>query len=236
MKTHFCIIDSRAPQAALNRLAQEFVLVSFCTQGITYEAISCHPDVFLFQHNEQFIVAPNIPQEYKQLFQKHNIDYYEGITKIDESLHNSVAYNCVATSGFLFHKSNMTDPYIAQLCANHTFIHLPQAYTRCSMLALNNQAIITSDKGIAQTLEKQDFDVCYISPHEILLPPYPYGFIGGCMGIVNNRMYITGALDYISDGYKLHQFAQKHKHTIVELYDGKLYDGGGIFFVKIGVK
>ncbi|MCL2327954.1 MAG: hypothetical protein FWC39_05500 [Bacteroidetes bacterium] len=226
----FCIIDARTPQAALDRLAQEFTVVPFRTQGITYEAISCHPDVFIFQHENQLIVAPNIPQEYKDFFQKHTIDYSEGTTTIDESLRNSVAYNCVATSEFLFHKTGMTDSKIQQLCTNHTFISLPQAYTRCSMIALNNQAIITSDKGIAQVLKQQNFDVCYIDPHEIQLPPYPYGFIGGCMGIVNNTIYIIGSLDYISDGKKLRDFAQKHEHAIVELYDGKLYDGGGLFF------
>lgn len=229
--SRFCIIDARAPQMVINLLAQEFTVVPFLTQGITYEAISCHPDVFLFQCNGKLIVAPNIPQEYKDFFQKNAIDCGEGITKIDETLHNSVAYNCVATSEFLFHKIRMTDPEIIKQCSSQKFIHVPQAYTRCSMIALNNQAIITSDKGIAQVLEQHKFDVCYIAPHEIMLPPYPYGFIGGCMGILGKRIYLTGSLNYISNGEQLRQFAKKYEYTIVELYDGKLYDGGGIFFL-----
>ncbi|MDR1761200.1 MAG: hypothetical protein LBR55_01995 [Bacteroidales bacterium] len=231
-----CIVDSRAPQTALERLAQEFTVVPFRTQGITYEAISCHPDVFLFQHNNKFIIAPNTPQEYKDLFRSHGVAYSEGATLVDESLQHSVAYNCVATPELLFHKNHMTDPEIIRHCGldekgGSTFIHVPQAYTRCSMIALSNRAVITSDKGIAQVLERRNFDVCYIDPHEIALPPYPYGFIGGCMGIVNKHIYITGSLDYCSDGEKLRQFVKKHMYTLVELYDGALYDGGGIFFV-----
>ncbi len=229
--SRFCIIDARAPQMAINLLAQEFTVVPFRTQGITYEAISCHPDVFLFQYNGKLIVAPNIPQEYKDFFQNNNIDYSEGSTTIDETLHNSVAYNCVATSEFLFHKNGMTDLKILQHCNSKHFICLPQAYARCSMIALNNRAIITSDKGIAHALEQHKFDVCYIDPHEIMLPPYPYGFIGGCMGIRGTTIYIIGSLSHISNGEKLRQFAKKHEYTVVELYSGKLYDGGGIFFL-----
>lgn len=225
-----CIIDSRAPQAAIERLAQDFYVLPFRTQGITYEAISCHPDIFMFQENNALIVAPNIPSEYKDFFQKNTIAYREGSTKIDETLQNSVAYNCVATPDFLFHKTAYTAPEIVQHCHTKTFVHLPQAYTRCSMFALNCNAIITSDKGIAKTLEQQNFELCYVSPREINLLPYSHGFIGGCMGVFERSVYIIGSLNHCADGEKLRQFIQKKGYEIVELYNGKLYDGGGIFF------
>ncbi|MDR0941187.1 MAG: hypothetical protein LBM68_03050, partial [Bacteroidales bacterium] len=196
----FCIVDVRTPKAAMERLSEEFCVIQFRTQGITYEAISCHPDVFLFQYNNTFIVAPNIPQEYKDFFRNNGIDFSEGTMPINETLRNSVAYNCVATSEYVFHKTGMTDPAIMILCRGHQFIHLPQAYTRCSTLALTDRAIITSDKGIAHALEQRTFDVCYIDPYEIHLPPYPYGFIGGCMGIFGTSIYLIGSLKYISNG------------------------------------
>ncbi|MDR2962042.1 MAG: hypothetical protein LBU90_00135 [Bacteroidales bacterium] len=232
MKKPICIVDSRAPQAALARLAQEFEVLPFRTQNITYEAVSCHPDVFLFQYSDTVILAPNIPHKYKEFLHKRGVSFTEGSTVIDETFSTSVAYNCAATKEYFFHKRGLTEEKILQCFKNHDFIQLPQAYTRCSMLAIENCAFITSDNGIEKVLQSRNFDVCYIRPQEISLPPYSHGFIGGCMGIFERKIYLLGALDFLPDGEMLRTFARAYDYEIVELYEGKLYDGGGLFFLK----
>jgi hypothetical protein len=79
---------------------------------------------------------------------------------------------------------------------------------------------------------KYGLNCLYISPKEILLPGHLHGFIGGCMGVYKNTVFLTGNLKHHPEGKKLDSFLQERNYNIINLYDGKFFDGGGIFFVN----
>lgn len=64
-----------------------------------------------------------------------------------------------------------------------------QGYTRCTCLPVDNSSFITSDAGLADVLENQGASVLLIEQGHILLPGFPYGFIGGCAG----NIYVTSS-------------------------------------------
>lgn len=226
----YAIIDDRAPEEAIKNLQTEFDVFRFSTKGITYEAVSCHPDIFLFcQSANEYIVAPNTPIEVIEFLQKHNATIHFGTKCIGTELKNSVQYNCITTDEYLFHKQGFTDELILKKNSTKKFISLPQAYTRCSMMC-GREFAFTSDQGISNILQKNCIAHRMVSPEKIQLPPYRNGFIGGCCSLIDDRIYFIGKLQYHEGGTELGKYLTEKGLKIIELYDGLLYDGGGIFF------
>lgn len=230
MSASIAIVDARAPKKAIRNLEKHFEVFTFLSHNITYDAIAGHPDVFMFQGKEHLIIAPNAPADFLRFLEKKGIPFVMGDTLIGDNLRNTTAYNCIETETHLFHKKGFTDSKIIEL-VKKPFIELPQAYTRCSMIALNNQAFITSDKGIEARLIESGFDCLCVNPENIVLPPYKHGFIGGCLGIIENNLFVIGSLDLLPDADRIRSFIEKRTIEPVELCDGGLYDGGGLFFV-----
>lgn len=123
-----------------------------------------------------------------------------------------------------------TAPEITRYC-NANGIHVlfcAQGYARCSVCVVNQNAIITADPSIASVCVKQGMDVLKISPGHIRLEGYPYGFIGGCCGLIDqNTLAFTGALEKHPDGDKIATFLAKHHVKYINLTEDVLTDIGG---------
>ncbi|MCK5781704.1 MAG: hypothetical protein KAH10_03900 [Flavobacteriales bacterium] len=226
----WAIIDSRAPKEAINNLSRCFDVFEFSSDNITYKEVSGHPDIFIFQDEEKLIVAPNSPIELTSFLDQQNASYTLGKKEIGKELSNSTQYNCIATEKFLLHKKGYTDEVILVNTKSKKLVELPQAYTRCSLTMINENNYITSDRGIERSLSREGHNILNVSAKQILLPGYPYGFFGGTNGIFNNTFYLIGSLKHHEQEEVIRKFILRNKLEIVELYDGPLYDGGGIFF------
>jgi len=226
------VIDERIPFEAKKRLANFGKLVEFETQNITYPAISGHPDIFLCQTPHSLICAPNLPEKYVALFESENILFQIGENKVGEEFPDTVFYNCVVSEDFLLHKKPYTDPQILAHSKQLEFIEIPQAYTRCSLMALPSQNFITSDKGIEKALKRHKLNVNYFSPEEILLPGMQHGFIGGALGLNTGKLFVIGNPDFHSWGTQFKALINQQALELISLYDGPFFDGGGIFFLE----
>ena len=69
------LLDRKMPETAKEKLATYGEIVEFASKGITYEAISGHPDIFFCPTPAGLIVAPNLPQEYFSFLDQNNITY-----------------------------------------------------------------------------------------------------------------------------------------------------------------
>ena len=226
------IIDSRSSSLAINNL-KEYVtdVYTFHTTGLTGNSISGHPDIFLYQHKNQLVVAPNAPDDLFEYFDSHNIAYLMGEKDVGRELDNSVQYNCLSTSDFLFHKPGYTDPAILTTNKEREFIQLPQAYTKCSLVHLCEDNYLTSDRGIEEVLLRKGLSCFYINPEEITIQDHKNGFIGGTVGIWDRRIFFNGNVELHADGPRLKEHLLNLSFEIINLSDEHLYDGGCIFFV-----
>ena len=224
--------DAGIPVAAIEKLSLWGRFVPFQTQNIVYDAVSGHPDLFFCPVDKQWIMAPNIPDKYKTLWIQKDIPSLEGENNVGKTYPKTAFYNAVITEKYLIHNQKITDPVIKQQASGRTIIHVNQAYTRCSLLPLSHDRFITSDEGIYKTLLKSGIEVQYFSPQGILLPGFSHGFLGGCCGIFENRVFITGQLNFYREGEKLRRLLLKWNYEIIELYAGPLLDGGGLFFIS----
>ncbi|MCF6365699.1 MAG: hypothetical protein L3J35_05795 [Bacteroidales bacterium] len=227
------VIDVRSSEEAKTNL-EKYVddILFFETNGITYNAISGHPDIFIFQYKNELIIAPNSPELLINFLKKHNVNYKTGISKIDETFENSVKYNCVTGDNFFLHKKGMTEKIILENNSDKKYINLPQAYTRCSMIHLKNNVFISSDLGIKKVLDNNNLKNFYFSPENIKIIDHKNGFLGGTCGVFENKIFFNGNIDKHKDGVGLRNFVTNLDYEIICLHDDFLYDGGGIFFVE----
>lgn len=223
----WCIIDARMPGAAKEVLRSEFNVLDFRSKDLVYEPISGHPDVFMHQVNDKLIVSTNLPKKYFNWLKDNNINYRVGRNKVGKKYPETAYYNVASGDGIFIHKEGITDPNLMQELEGLQFIHTNQAYSRCNTLILDSEHIITSDAGLHKTLD----NTLLVNPQGILLPGFINGFFGGCCGIYQKQVYLIGSLKHHKQGVEIKNFIEKAGFTIVELYDGPLFDGGGIFFI-----
>ncbi len=226
------IISSKnIPKEAQKRLESFGNVLYFETKGITYSAISGHPDVFMCLINNELVIAPNTPNEFKDLLNNSNIKFTEGGGIVGNNYPETAGYNAVVTDNYLIHNLKITDTKIIELCADKQTIPVNQAYTRCNLLPLKDDSFITSDKGIYDILLSKKLNVLLVNPQGIRLPGFDYGFFGGACGIYKNTILIMGSLNKYNDGDKVRGFLRNLEYQIIELYDGTLFDCGSLIVI-----
>jgi hypothetical protein len=224
------IIDKKTPLAAKKKLALYSELLELETSGITYPAISGHPDIFFCQTPAGLIVAPNLPETYFQLLQQRQIWFTTGEKPVGSTYPQTSPYNAVVTQKHLIHNLKFTDPVLLKACEGLTPIHVNQGYTRCNLLVLSENLFVTSDKGVYNSLLDQGLSCHYFPPDEIRLEGFPNGFLGGACGIWDQKLFICGSLKYHSWGNELRRIVEAAEYEIIELMDEPLMDVGSIFF------
>lgn len=225
------IADHRLPATVMDNLRKMGELLPFRSENRVYEAIEGHPDIFLCSTPHGLVVSPNAPEYVKKRLKQHRITMKTGIRDVGNEHPETVHYNAVATANFLIHNLSYTDETILQSYNSDNKIFVKQGYTRCNLLALDKEHFITSDKGIYSALAHR-VKILYVSPEGIRLRNFDHGFIGGVAGVCQDTVYFSGNLNEFPEGERVREFIDARRLKVVELYDGPLIDGGGIFFLS----
>jgi len=250
------IVDKKIPEEAKKNLTSAGLqlpgfLVEIETEGLVYPAISGHPDIFFCQTPQTLIISPNLPERYFNLLDEHKICYVKGNfaagtidpemearwhsfnKKTRKKIENKVmtCYNAAIDEYFLVHRLEYTDPVILENCHYLKKISVRQGYARCNLLLLKDSHYITSDKGIDRSMQRAGLKGFFVKPEGIILPGFQNGFIGGAMGLTGDYVFIIGSLKYFPEGRKIIDFLNNLDYHVIELYEGPLFDGGGILFI-----
>ena len=229
----FAIIDKRASKEVKDNLKLYVTDVfEFSSEGITYNSISGHPDIFMFQDGKTLLLAPNSPADLIAFLHEHQIAFKLGKQQVGECLLESSRYNCLATESHYFLRKGFTDEVVLEYCKDKVAVCLPQSYVRCSLFNLDAHHFMTSDKGIFKSLQKHRFDTCYFNPCQIKIKDHAYGFLGGTVGKMGNTLFFMGDLLRHTDGEKLQKYINQNNQEVVCLGSDYLYDGGGLFFLE----
>ena len=240
------IADSRMPEDAKKNLKKLGNVLFINPTSVTYNSISSHPDIFFFQKDDALIYAPNAPKRIVKELKKRKIKLIEGKKEVGKKYPETVPYNAVGIGNLLIHNLRHTDETILSSYENH--INVNQGYTRCNLLALNENAFITSDVGIFNAVNSQQTtdnslypheshvetyvrtSVLYIDPKQIKLEGQKNGFFPGCCGVWKNNLIVCGSTKNLKEKAELDKFLKDNNFNLIELYDGDLIDVGSIFF------
>ena len=226
------LCDSKMPEMAKTKLAAYGEIVEFATEGITYEAISGHPDIFFCPTPAGLFVAPNLPKKYFKMLNAKCINYTIGHLPVGIQYPDSARYNTLVAKKFIVQNDAISDATILKQNPNHEIINVRQGYVRCNLLALPNDSFITSDRGIEKSLFQHKLEVLFVDPSAVKLNGFENGFVGGACGIHENSLFICGSLTYFKESELILEFTEKAGVQIIELYDGRPVDVGTILFLK----
>lgn len=165
------------------------------SEGLVDPAISCHPDVF-FCRLGIGADAPLISAQDDELGSGYPAE---------------AAFNAACTDRYFIHNLKVTNPRLLAAAGNAgmELIHVPQGYTKCSTVIVDEQSIITYDRGIAKACsDVSGLDVLLITPGHVLLPGYDTGFIGGCSGRIGSEVIFNGDLSAHPDFERIRSFIE----------------------------
>lgn len=136
------------------------------------------------------------------------------------------AYNCFIIDGVLYGGKNVAQE-IKKYSERH--IVIAQGYTKCSTVILSAESFITSDISVYKALVKEGKNVLKVSNGGILLNGYSCGFIGGCTGVLGNKILsVTGNAKLLEDYDLIQGFCKNIGYDVVSLSKAQPYDYGGI--------
>ena len=229
-----CFIDYRTTKEELvnlSKLNMNPILIPKCNE--VYEAINGHPDIQLNilknKSSNQIIVQKNISQCFKEILKLNNINYIVSKKSLSNTYPDDIILNSLILENYFIHNLKYTDENLLKSQISKVHINVPQGYTKCSILPVRDNALITSDNGIFESLKNYNFDILLLPPGDILLPSLNYGFIGGVGGMISNdRMAFFGDLDSYKWGDEIKNFLFKYDVFPIALRKGKLIDRGSL--------
>ena len=125
---------------------------------------------------------------------------YEGVSdKLSPAYPNDCRYNATCTGKFFIHKLDITDSELLSAAKTNCgdelqLINVRQGYTKCSTVIVDEDSIITYDKGIAKPCEAVGMSVLLVEPGFVKLRDADTGFIGGASGRVDDEIVFNGNL------------------------------------------
>lgn len=146
----------------------------------------------------------------------------------------NILLNCLYLNNRLYGKLDCIDETVLQYCAENGIetVNVNQGYARCSSLVTGKNAVITADKSMKKALKINGAEVLLISPGNIVLEGFDYGFIGGASFYDNNTVFFFGDVTKHPDYQKIRSFTEENNSKIEILCKSQpLTDIGGAVIV-----
>lgn len=229
-----CFIDYRVTTeelVSLSKLNMNPIIVPRCNN--VYEAINGHPDIQLNilknKSSAQLIIQKDISENFKKSLKTNNLKYIVSKKSLSNTYPHDIILNSLISENYFIHNLKFTDENLLKSQNLKTQINVSQGYTKCSILPVRDNVLITSDKGVFEVLKDYNFDILLLPSGDILLPSLNYGFIGGVGGMISNdRMAFFGDLDSYKWGDEIKKFLYKYDVSPIALRKGKLIDRGSL--------
>jgi hypothetical protein len=222
---------SHAAEISLNKLGIT-VIKTQKYEGL-YDAISMHPDIMLHPAGGNVIIyAPGIDLSILKILSHYGFVLIKGSKNLCSQYPEDIAYNAVRVGKRVIHNFRYTDSIIKSFYEQQglDFINVNQGYAKCSISVVDENSIITADKGIARAAEKAGIEVLLIDCDEhIKLPGVDKGFIGGATGLISPKLWvINGNLENLKSSRQIIEFLEKRGIRPISLTEEDVMDIGSI--------
>lgn len=173
-------------------------------------AIECHPDIYMCHLGEKlFFGNPNM---------------------LSHDYPGDAIYNGCSTGKYFIHNLKITSPELlsAAKTAGLILVHVPQGYSKCNIVVVDEDSIITSDLGIYKKVREAGIEVLLVKKGQVHLEGYDYGFLGGSSGKVGKTILFNGDLSKHSDFETICRFIAERGIKIKYFEDYPLTDIGSV--------
>lgn len=227
-KLKICHISADAPKIIVDYIINAGYEIKYVYRKINSE-IGNHPDIYMcklgvYDDSPIFVDNENLP----------------GIKYPKDCI-----YNAACSGKFLIHNFDITSPALLDACGvkfsgaddnknsemskkNMIPIHVKQGYTKCNTCLIDEDSIITEDKGIAYACLNHGLNVLLISKGFVKLKGFNYGFIGGASGRLGNKIIFNGDLSRHPDFLRIKDFIKSRNLEAIYFKEFPLTDIGSI--------
>lgn len=195
------------------------------------EGIASHADLQIIHLGENTVLTTSCSNNCEEMLKAIGFDVEKTSEKLDYNYPKDCLINVEIIGNNIIANPDVIDEKLIEFSEenNYNIIAVNQGYAKCSVLAVCNDAVITADPGIAKILQGKDIEVLKIKEGGIYLKGYDTGFIGGCGGMVEEKILGTsGDLKSINDYENIKDFL-RNRNIYAENLGGRiLCDIGGI--------
>ena len=236
---NFAVIDCRMSQKCQNSLKNiGFTLIDVPQNNYLDKPVSAHPDIQMFSIYNDILADKTLAEKLKHMFSTGECNYkIRGFELYD--FDTRYPYDCTLNFAVCGNKLIGNRRII-----NHELLHLAemysmeiidvnQGYAKCNICVVNDNAIITEDKGIAKACIKNGLSVLLLETNSVKLKGYKNGFIGGASGTIffenKNTVMFCGDITMHPEYNRISEFVHNNGAEYISLSDEPLYDYGSIF-------
>jgi len=200
--------------------AHDFQVVAFPSQANIYSAVADHPDMFIFYDGQVFVEG--------------TVDF-QGLKceVLSSGYPNHIKYNIAKVGNRIICKydsiARELKVHFEQM--DYEIIDVKQGYSKCSTAIVDENTIITSDKGIYNAVIKSGIDALLIAPGHIALEGLDYGFIGGCCVAFDDLVFFSGDISKHPDYKSIETFVHARNKRL-EYTDTELRDYGSFIIIS----
>lgn len=228
------LVAKNTPDEFIKLLSLKGYNVLYGTESKSVQnGVRYHIDLqIVFINNRLCVCAPEFFEYYSALLSTSGIKIISGKKTLGYTYPEDCAYNIAVFGNYAVGNFCSCDNVLKNELekSKKNLINVKQAYAKCSICIVGENAVITSDDGIYKTLLPYGIDVLKISSGSVHLFGYNYGFIGGASGVTGENLYFCGNIKNHPDYVKICDFAKKYGKNIV-CSDNILTDVGTILFL-----
>lgn len=233
------LVDERISDSTERSLMREgFYAIRLPAAATLPEAICSHPDTLIFRLGDEFLTTCDYGEQASCIFSdireySENSILHFSSEEFGSRFPKDAIFNAFCIADFIFANKKNISPKVLKIAEKHglTLVNVNQSYPNCSILKIDEQSAVTSDRGLYKALCENGIDTLLIREGHISLPPYEYGFIGGASGVFDDKVMFFGNIDLHTDGEKIKKFALKKGKRCISLSDEPLRDFGGMIFI-----
>jgi len=232
---YLALIDPRLPEDASQSLEKLDILplrVPICE---TVDApISGHPDIQFFYCTGTCFAQPETPSYFIRELEKYT-EVRPGHSVPVHPYPDDISYNIALAGKHAFHRADSTDPAVSAYLRDKKIeqINVPQGYSKCSVMVVDDRSIVTSDRKIHEAALECGKDSLLVTAGHIKLPGYSYGFIGGISGSTDEHVLLTGTINRHPDRERIEKFIESKGKETVYLSEEEAVDGGSILIIPL---
>ena len=195
-------------------------------------AISTHPDIQIHSLDANLVITPPDCYDYYRKLFPDAVKLICGEKNLTDTYPEDSAYNVAKVGRYIFCNTKYTDSKLLDYYqgVNFSIIHINQGYSKCNIAVLDENTIITEDKGIIAN--KISIRSILVPKGEVSLEGFPYGFIGGACGGDAKQLFWYGNPEKCSYFTSLQQETKGSRGKYIALSPEPLQDLGGIICVS----
>lgn len=194
------------------------------------EGIASHADLQILHLEGNSVLISSCSNECREMLKAVGLEAESAKRDLLAEYPNDCGLNAVIIGKNVIINPNAADEKLMEYIHNNkNIISVKQGYAKCSTLVVCEDAVITADKGIEKATTAAGIETLLIHEGGIYLKGYDTGFIGGCGGMVESKIFgSSGNMKQLKDFDNIKDFLRNRNIYIENLGGKELRDIGGI--------